>query len=390
MKIFGIHIGSHSRSEKSESKKDKVSDVAQSKLKESSKDVTPISLGSRISSWIKTEFWSFVDSFYLPKSVMIKPPLSNTISKDKINPHKMPIHDFEIDETVAVKVSNNHYKTIRIAGLKADEENHGNDVVFSSEGEKIPINALFKINTLDQTNLITNRAGKIAIMKEVGLPVISPRNISKGDILIQKSDNLIVEVIEVNNEMFTVFDGRKNVRLPMTEFYNFKTDRESILDRTLDTSQIDFFKEEVNVGELVAYRYKNISTNPNLDDRAPPQYRTETERVAQAPIYKLVKVVEIYPDIIVDNGITHFKAEPSDIFGTNVDTHKLGDIISKNYLDNKELLFDDIDLNQKMAIYENGNYKIVEIKNKAQTYALVNDGSVTRWVPILGLRKLKS
>lgn len=392
MKIFGIQVGTHSHREKTESKKDKVSEVAHSTLKESSKtSYSPLSLGSRFASWIKNEFWTFIDSFYSPKQIMLKPQIDNVISKELVNPIKMPIQDFELEEVAAYKISDDVYKKIKIAGLKADTDNPNNDVVFSAEGEKIPMSALFKINKWDQTALATKRAGKIALLKEVGNRAVNSRDVNIGDFLIQTDkNNLIVEVVEIKNNNLTVFDGRNNVLVPISEFHHFRSEKDALLDKTLDASEVNFFKEEVNIGELIALRYKQTSIEPDREDQTIPiQYREKGEKFAGAPIYKLVKVVEIYPDIIVFNGITHFAVDPSDIFGINIDMHKVGDAISKNYLDEKELNLDEIPLNGKMAIKANGSYKVVEIKNKTFDYVLVDDGAFTRWVPISTLKKIR-
>lgn len=315
MKIFGFKIFTQAPQDKQTPKVDKTNDVAKASIQQSAQPQNK-TLESRFVTWIKNEFRTFLLSFSSKKPVIVP--------KKDIIPFPMQLQDFDLNELAAEKMSDGVYKLIQIAGLKSDPDNPDLDAVFSSEGDKIFVRDLYKINKVNQTSLISRRAGKIALIKECGHPVLNYRDVKVGDIVIQKDSlNLMVEVIEIDSNSLTVYDGRKTYKSPLGFFYRFKDTKDPFLDSSLTTSKIDFTKNVFKAGDFAALRYDGASFEKNNEeqDAIPIQYRER--RINQAePLYKLVKVVETDPDYIVYNGITHFPVDPADLFGAILEPFK--------------------------------------------------------------------
>lgn len=290
MNIFGFKIGGAPETKQPDIKSDKISDVAKSKIAESSQKPSPFSFATKIITWLKAEFWSIINTINFSKST----DKINEISRDKIIPIHMDIHSFDIGEKAAYEIEPGIYKMIEIIGLTVDEDNPEKDFITDLEGNKIPVASLYKLNKIDQTKLIINRAGKSAQINDIGI-LATPINVKIGDLLVYDQKNILVELKKIDNHTFTVFDSRKLIQLQSYEFKKLKSDSDNTLDQTLPSQEIDFEKEEVKIGEIVAYRY--ISDN-NANT-----------------IYKKVRIIEIYPDIIVTNGLTNFIADSKDIFG---------------------------------------------------------------------------
>ncbi|MFN4173907.1 MAG: hypothetical protein ACK4HV_02225, partial [Parachlamydiaceae bacterium] len=75
--------------------------------------------------------------------------------------------------------------------------------------------------------------------------------------------------------------------------------------------------------DFAALRYDGASLEKNNEEQDAIPIQDRERRINQAePLYKLVKVVETDPDLIVYNGITHFPVDPADLFGAILEPFK--------------------------------------------------------------------